>query len=121
MSKILITGGAGFVGYHLAVYLSEKGNEIVLADNFLRGKRDAELETLLAKPNIKIVEADLTDRASWNKVGTRYDYIYHLISINGFKFFKEIPHEVLRVGLITTLHALNWLDKVNGNTNAKIL
>lgn len=121
MAKILITGGAGFIGYHLATCLSLRGNEIVLADNFSRGKKDAELMTLLAKPNVKMIEADLTDYASWSKIGTDYDYIYHLISINGFKFFKEIPHEVLRVGLTTTLNVLNWLHKVNGNPKAKIL
>lgn len=121
MSKILITGGAGFIGYHLAMHLSEKNNDIVLADNFSRGKKDAELETLLAKPNVKMVEADLTDRASWSKVGTGYDYVYHLISINSFKLFKEFPHEVLRVGITTTMNVLDWLHKENENSKAKIL
>lgn len=121
MSKILITGGAGFIGYHLAKYLSEQKNEIVLVDNFFRGKKDAELNKLLSKPNIKMVEADLTSKLSWAKIGTGYDYIYHLISINSFKSFSEIPHEVLRVGLTTTLNILDWLHKDNGNPKAKIL
>lgn len=121
MSKILITGGAGFIGYHLAVALSHSQNEVVLADNFSRGKKDAELEALLAKPNVKMIEADLTDRTQWKKIGTGYDYVYHLISINSFKLFKEIPHEVLRVGLTTTLNVLDWLRTENANPNAKIL
>lgn len=121
MSKILITGGAGFIGYHLAKKLSEQKNEIVILDNFSRGRRDLELETLLTKPNVKLIEADLTIPESWGKIGKGYDYIYHLISINSFKLFKEIPHEVLRVGITTTLNVLNWLYKENENPKAKIL
>jgi UDP-glucose 4-epimerase len=121
MSKILITGGAGFVGFHLATAHANKGDEVTIADNFFRGKRDAELEDLLARKNVEMIEADLTVRASWSQIGGGYDYIYHLLSINGFKNFKEIPHEVLRVGLTTTLHALDWMRTENNNANAKIL
>jgi UDP-glucose 4-epimerase len=121
MAKILITGGAGFVGFHLAATHANKDDEVVIADNFFRGKRDAEFEALLAKPNVRMIEADLTDRSSWSKIGNGYDYIYHLISINGFKYFKEIPHEVLRVGITTTLNVLDWMVKENNNPKAKIL
>ena len=121
MSKILITGGAGFIGYHLANKLSDQEHEIIIIDNFFKNKKDSDLERLLSKSNVKLIEADFTDRKSWNKVGKGYDYIYHLISINGFKFFKEIPHEVLRVGITTTLNVLNWLYRENGNPKAKIL
>jgi UDP-glucose 4-epimerase/UDP-glucuronate decarboxylase len=122
MSKIIITGGAGFIGYHLANTLSlKKENYIVIADNFFRGKKDLELEDLLAKPNVEMVEADLTDPSAWNKIGTGYDYVYHLISVNGFMNFKKIPHEVLRVGLTTTLNAIDWFYKKNSTPEAKIL
>ena len=122
MSKILITGGAGFIGYHLAKLLSErKGNNITLVDNFSRGKNDEELESLLKLPNINLIEADLTNKESWDKIGSGYDYIYHLVSINGFKQFLEIPHEVLRIGITTTINALEWLRAKNGKSGAKIL
>jgi nucleoside-diphosphate-sugar epimerase len=121
MAKILITGGAGFVGFHLALKLSEGKSEIVLADNFSRAKKDADLESLLKKKNVKTVEVDLTDIREWKKLGTGYDYVYHLASINSFKLFQEIPHEVLRVGMSITMNALEWFRKENGNPNAKIL
>jgi UDP-glucose 4-epimerase len=122
MAKILITGGAGFVGYHLAKLLaSEKENEVVLVDNLFRGRKDADLEALLARPNVKLVEADLTDRASWGKLTRGFDQVYHLLSINSFKLFTEIPHEVLRVGITSTLHALDWFRSENGKPDAKIL
>lgn len=112
MSKILITGGAGFVGYHLAKRLADQGHEIVLADN---------REALLSQPNITMVKADLTDPASYDKLGNGYDYVYHLAGINGFRQFMDIPHEVLRVGAAATLNTLEWFRTKNNNPNAKIL
>ena len=120
-SKILITGGAGFIGYHLAKRLVGQGNEVVLADNFFRSERDADLLALLEKPNIKLVEADLTNPVSWGGLGTGYDYVYHLVGINGFRQFMERPHEVLRIGISATLNILKWFHSQNNKSGAKIL
>ena len=121
MAKILITGGAGFIGKDLAYKLSKENHDITLADNFLRGRKDEKLELLLKLPNIKLIEADLTDKESWDKIGGGYDYVYHLVSINGFKQFLEIPQEVLRVGMTTTMNALEWFREKNRRPSAKIL
>ena len=121
MSKILITGGTGFVGYHLAKYLVAQNNKVVLVDKITPINKDEEFKCLLSSPNIKIIEADLTKEDMWEKVGDGYDFVYHLISINGFKQFKEIPHEVLRVGITSTLNALNWFKEKNNKPGAKIL
>src|SRR3989344_5432701 len=126
MSKILITGGTGFIGYHLAKMLAEnKDNTVVLADNFFRSEKDEDLIKLLKEPNVSLVEGDLTIRESWNALGSGYDYVYHLVGINGTELFYKIPHEVLRIGIETTLHALDWFrldnNKDNNNSKAKIL
>lgn len=121
MQKVLITGGAGFVGYHLALLLAKRGDEIVIADDLSRGKKDEDLLALLALPNVSLVEADLTDRMAWQRLGKGFDRVYHFASINGTRLFYEIPHEVLRIGLLTTLHAIDWFLKENGKQDAKIL
>ncbi|MBU4224085.1 NAD(P)-dependent oxidoreductase [Patescibacteria group bacterium] len=121
MKKILITGGAGFIGYHLAKHLLNQEYEIVIADNFFRSERDADLENLLKQPNVKLVTADLTIPASWENIGNGYDYVYHLVGINGTKLFYEIPHEVLRIGITTTLNVLDWFKTKNNKPGAKIL
>ena len=69
MSKILITGGTGFIGYHLAKRLAGQGHEIVLADNFFRSRKDADLLALLEKPNVKLIEVELTEKSSLEKFG----------------------------------------------------
>lgn len=122
MKRVLITGGAGFVGYHLARHLHDRGGyDITLADNFFRGARDADLTALLSMPNIRLVEGDLTKPECWEILGSGYDEIYHLAGINGTKLFYEIPHEVLRIGVMTTMNALEWFRSRNGTPNAKIL
>jgi len=56
--KVLITGGAGFIGSHLADRLLSRGNEVLVIDNYSTGRRD-NLET---HPNLKVVEGTIADR-----------------------------------------------------------
>src|SRR3989344_2019507 len=122
MVKVLITGGAGFVGYRLGKRLADqKGYRVTIADNFFRGKRDEDFEALIARPNVTFVKADLTDPRSRKKVGGGYDHVNHLVGINGTKLFYEIPHEVLRIGVSTTMNALDWFRMQNKKKGAKIL
>lgn len=121
MKKVLITGGAGFVGYHLGKRLAGEGYQITVADNFFRGKRNADFEALLQLPNVTFIESDLTKAESWDALGDGYDEVYHLVGINGTKLFYSIPHEVLRIGLTTTLNALEWFRTKNNKEGAKIL
>lgn len=120
-NKVLITGGAGFIGYHLASSLIADGHLVTIADDFFRGKKDRSIKTLAKNRNLRIIQTDLTEQSSWKKIGGGYDYIYHLASINGTKLFYQIPHEVLRIGIKTTLNVLEWMINKNGNPEAKIL
>ncbi len=124
MSKILITGGAGFVGYHLAKRLADQEHAVMLVANVLpQGNEhtDSDLESLLSRPNVTMIRADLANPASCEKLGAGYDYIYHLAGVNGFRKFMEIPHEVLRIGTMTSLNILEWFRKKNNKPGAKIL
>ena len=119
--KILITGGAGFIGYHLTKRLAGHGHDIVIADNFFRSEHDADLKALLALSNVKLYEADLTKPEAWEGIGEGYDEVYHLVGINGTDLFYTIPHEVLRIGVATTMNVLDWFRTKNNMPDAKIL
>ncbi len=119
MSKILITGGAGLVGYHLATSLSNSKNTIVIADKNI--PTDNEFNLLVSKKNVVVIKADLTKKDTWKKIGNDFDEIYHLASINGFKQFNEIPYEVLRVGILSTINLLEWMRDINKKAGAKVL
>ncbi|MEK7169286.1 MAG: GDP-mannose 4,6-dehydratase [Patescibacteria group bacterium] len=112
--KILITGGSGFIGLHLANHLLENTEaEIVLVDNMRKGKIDEDFERLLKNPRVKLLILDLTDLASYEKLGSGYDHVYHLAAVNGTKYFYEIPHEVLRINTLTLIYMLDWFAKFN--------
>ncbi|HRU41869.1 MAG TPA: NAD(P)-dependent oxidoreductase [Candidatus Diapherotrites archaeon] len=111
MKKILVTGGAGFIGYHLACYLSSFPYEVTIIDNLSRGMMDEEFKALISKGNIIYINADLTVKDYYGTLADRYDYIYHLAAINGTKYFYEMPQEVLRVNILSLMNLLEWIDK----------
>lgn len=110
MKKILITGGAGFIGYHLAVHLlSENNDELVLVDNLQRGKMDENLTSLLSDKRISFVQADLTDPAAYSSLPQDFDYVYHLAAVNGTKWFYKMPEEVMRINTLSLVYVLEWI------------
>lgn len=113
MRRILLTGGAGFIGFHLARRLADDdGAELTIVDDFSRGPRDEELAELASKRNVRIEPADLTDAASWRRLGGGYDEVYHLAAVIGVKHVLSRPHDVVRTNALATIHLLDWF--VNG-------
>ena len=47
MKKVLVTYGAGFIGYHLSKHLAKEGNEVTIVDNLFRGKMDNEVKEII--------------------------------------------------------------------------
>jgi len=113
MKNILITGAAGFIGYHLARLLCEMPVRITVIDNLSRGKSDEDFASLINKKNVTYIQADMTDARYLAQLDGHYDEIYHLAAINGTKHFYERPQEVLRVNILSLLFLLEWVDSVN--------
>ncbi|MCG8699346.1 MAG: NAD-dependent epimerase/dehydratase family protein [Bacteroidales bacterium] len=112
MKKILITGGAGFVGYHIAVKLAANTeNQITIIDNLSRGKSDDMFNELLEKDNVDFISGDLTQPGFYDKLDTDFDYIYHLAAVIGVKNVMKNPDKVLYVNAISTLNIFEYLRK----------
>lgn len=98
--KILITGGAGFIGSHLVDALS-KDNHIIVIDNFSSGKRE-NLSQHLQNQKVEIIEGDIRDKTLLVNVTKNIDILYHLavqclrVSIRD----PEINHEVNATGTL---------------------
>lgn len=106
--KILITGGAGFIGLHLGQRLARSGDEVVLCDNLFRGAQDVAMKNLLQRPGVSFINCDLTQPQQLSLLGSGYTHLYHLAAINGTKNFYEIPEEVLRVNILAVLNIMQW-------------
>lgn len=112
--KILITGGAGFIGYHLARHLlNDKRVRLFLVDDLSRGIMDAEFKIILRHPRVKFLQLDLTDPGVLKKLGSGYGQVYHLAAVNGTKNFYDMPHEVLRINALSLINMLEWMRKKN--------
>src|SRR3989338_631894 len=106
--NVLITGGAGFIGYHLARRCAERGDHVTIMDNFIRGADDKAMKELCDSPRVRLVRSDITDPRCFATVDTDYDIIYHLAAINGTENFYTMPDRVLAVGVLGALNVLEW-------------
>ncbi|APA93627.1 SDR family oxidoreductase [Myroides sp. ZB35] len=76
MKKILITGGAGFIGSNLTEYFLNKGYFVRCLDNFATGYKH-NIEEFMSNPNYELIEGDIRDLETCQKAVTRMDYVLH--------------------------------------------
>jgi nucleoside-diphosphate-sugar epimerase len=105
---ILITGGAGFIGAHLARRLLGEGARIDLIDDFSRGRLDAELTALAEQPAVRCLERDLLAPGSLEDLGEDYDLVFHLAAIVGVANVMKQPLAVLRRNVELLLGMLDF-------------
>jgi dTDP-glucose 4,6-dehydratase len=104
--RVLITGGAGFVGSHLVDALLARGATVVAVDNFITGGKE-NVAHLTDHPRFTLVEADVTEPLpAVEAITARFDVIMHFASPASPTDFTEVPVEILRVGSIGTLTML---------------
>ena len=102
MARIVVTGGAGFLGSHLCTRLHERGDEVVVLDNLSTGDR-ANIEHLVGKPGFSFFHYDVT-RYVW--VPGPVDAILHFASPASPKDYLELPIQTLKVGSLGTHNCL---------------
>src|SRR3954465_11756708 len=101
--KILLTGGAGFIGTTLARRLIEE-NEIVILDNL---HRDSLTGTDLAEhPNLRFVQGDVLDLPLVRELAARATHVVHMAAIAGVDKVLESPVRTMRVNLMGTFNVL---------------
>jgi nucleoside-diphosphate-sugar epimerase len=113
MNKILVTGGAGFIGFFLVKKLLEnENNEIIIIDNMVRGRMDFEFKELLSHDRVFFIEADLTKKDVFETLPKDIQYIYHLAAVIGVQNVMENPDKVLYVNAISTLNLIEYAKEL---------
>lgn len=77
MKRACVTGGAGFIGSNLVDHLAVAGVEVVVVDDFRTGRREF-LNDAMARPNVRLVEDDVLDRAAMEEAVDGCDWVFHL-------------------------------------------
>ena len=111
MKKILVTGGAGFIGSHLCKKLIDNNNYVICLDNFFTGSKE-NIKELLQSPNFKLAEHDIID-----PFDTEVDEIYNLACPASPPHYQYDPIKTTKTSVIGILNMLELAKK----NNAKIL
>ncbi|HUF32037.1 MAG TPA: UDP-glucuronic acid decarboxylase family protein [Acidimicrobiales bacterium] len=111
MARIVVTGGAGFLGSHLCKALLDRGDQVVALDNLITGNAD-NIADLFGREGFVFQRQDVSNHVH---VTGRVDAVMHLASPASPKDFTEIPIQILKVGALGT-HNLLGMAKDKGAT-----
>lgn len=106
--KVLITGGAGFIGSALVKKLVKTGSTCVVFDDFSRG-RPRRLESV--EKDIELISGDIRDSDAVQNSMKGVDSVLHLAYINGTEFFYTKPDQILDVGIRGMLNVIDACEK----------
>jgi len=104
--RILVTGGAGFVGSHLVDRLMLQGHEVIVADNFFTGRK-RNIEHWIGHENFELINHDIV-----NPLFIEVDQIYHLASPASPPHYMYNPVKTIKVNSIGTINMLGLARRV---------
>jgi UDP-glucose 4-epimerase len=102
--NVVITGGAGFIGSHLAETYLLAGARVDVIDNFLRGSK---VEHLKGNKNLVVHDADVRDSNAMTRILANMNIVFHLAAVVGVEETQVAPVEVLDVEIRGTENILN--------------
>jgi UDP-glucuronate decarboxylase len=111
MKRVLVTGGAGFIGSHLCGRLVAAGHDVICLDNFFTSQK-SNIAHLLAEPNFELIRHDVT-QPMWLEV----DEIYNLACPASPAHYQHNPIKTLKTSVLGTIHVLGMARR----TGARVL
>jgi len=103
MERILITGGAGFLGSHLCDYFIRLGHEVICMDNLIKKENIENIAHLMGHERFRFIKYDVTE---YLHVEGKVDHILHFASLASPKDYLDYPIQTLKVGSLGTHKAL---------------
>lgn len=108
--KIVVTGGAGFIGSHLVDELLTRGHHVLVIDNLINGKVENNAQAAL-NPNFTFAEEDILDGTTMNTLCAGADVIYHLACLG----VRHSIHSPFENHLVNAEGSLNMLEAARNN------
>lgn len=100
--KVLLTGGAGFIGSHLSEFLLARQCQVISLDNLITGEL-TNIQHLMTDKNFQFIQHDIAEPFS---MSAGLDYVFHLASPASPLEFQRLPLETMKAGSVGTLNAL---------------
>ncbi|MDI1291004.1 MAG: NAD-dependent epimerase/dehydratase family protein, partial [bacterium] len=117
--RVLVTGGAGFIGSHLVDLLLTRGDLVTVVDNLSTGRRSNLPDSA---PNLRFIEADLGDALVAFGKGERFDEIYHLAAAVGVALVIKDPIRSIETNIEQTAALLRFAaNRLSGGTPRTLL
>jgi UDP-glucose 4-epimerase len=107
--RVLVTGGAGFIGSHLTEALLDRGHEVWALDDLSTGRLE-NLRTIELHPRFRFLEGDVTNAALVNGLVAQCERVYHLAAAVGVKYVLENPLRSLLTNIRGTEVVLEAAD-----------
>ncbi len=108
--RALVTGGAGFIGSHLAETLLEQGTDVVVVDNLSTGSL-SNIEPLQPRDGFEFIEGDIRDQALMDAQAERCDWIFHLAAAVGVQLIADKPVHTIETNIGGTQIVLEAANK----------
>jgi UDP-glucose 4-epimerase len=108
--KVLITGGAGFIGSHLAERLLKEGNSVIVVDNLSTGRIE-NIEEVKSNRKFKFIEDSILNSKLMEKVVSSSDMVFHLAAAVGVKLIVDDPVHTIETNISGTEVVLDVCNK----------
>ena len=119
MPRVLITGGAGFIGSHLVERLLERGEHVTVLDDLSTGRR-ANLAAVEGRQGLELVEGSVLDQDLVSRLVGKVDVVYHLAAAVGVDLLLRHPLRSLETNIQGTEHVLRACAAIEGGRRVLI-
>lgn len=114
--RVLITGGAGFIGSHLAESLINDGHKVVVVDNLSTGRIE-NIDCIIKNKNLEFIKGDIIDLPELDYLVNNADMVYHLAAAVGVELVVNDPAQTI----ITNVHGTERILKAAKKNKTRVL
>lgn len=108
--RIIVTGGAGFIGSHLSETLLKEGHKIIILDNFSTGRKE---NLKFLSKNLKIIDCDVSIKGDWIDQFKNVNWVFHLAALADIVPSIQKPEAYFNANVIGTLNVIQASVKYN--------